>query len=95
MSAKKNEAEAVENVDAVDVENVDAVEQKEKTVKILIPIERNGDNSDVFVSVNERTWLIQRGVEVEVPECVLEVLRHRDEMYKVAYDFENSVKSKD
>lgn len=88
MAAKNNEAEAVENVDAV-------VEQKEKTVKILIPLERNGDNSDVFVSVNERTWLIQKGVEVDVPECVLEVLRHRDEMYKIAYDFENSVKSSD
>ena len=60
--------------------------EKEKLVKIRIPRERN-DEGDVFVSVNERTWLIKRGVEVEVPECVAEVLRHREEAESEAYDF--------
>lgn len=59
---------------------------KEPTVKIRLP--RLKENScDVFVSVNERTWLIQRGVEVEVPECVAEVLRHSEEMEEEAYEF--------
>ncbi|MBP3468257.1 MAG: hypothetical protein J6K26_01920, partial [Lachnospiraceae bacterium] len=53
--------------------------EKEKTVKIKLPRMRKEDG-DVFVSVNERTWLIQRGVEVEVPECVAEVLKHQEEM---------------
>ena len=62
---------------------------KEKMVKIKLP--RDKKEPDVFVSVNERSWLIQRGVEVEVPECVAEVLRHREEMEAEAYDFDSSV----
>lgn len=66
-----------------------AEENKEKMVKIKLP--RDKKEPDVFVSVNERSWLIQRGVEVEVPECVAEVLRHREEMEAEAYDFDSSV----
>lgn len=61
--------------------------EKEKMVKIRIPFDRY-DNSDVFVSVNERTWLIKRGVEVEVPECVAEVLRHKEEAEAEVYAFQ-------
>ena len=61
-------------------------ETTEKMVKIKIPRDRNND-SDVFVSVNMRTWQIQRGVEVEVPECVAEVLQHREDMLDVAYRY--------
>ena len=64
---------------------------KEKTVKIRIPRNRK-DEDDVFVSVNERTWLIKRGVEVEVPECVPEVLRHQEEALEQAYEFETAAK---
>ena len=53
-------------------------EAKEKMVKIRIP-RTKADEEDVFVSVNMRTWLIKRGVEVEVPECVAEVLRPQEE----------------
>lgn len=52
---------------------------KEKMVKIRIPRVK-ANQEDVFVSVNERTWIVKRGVEVEVPECVAEVLRHQEEM---------------
>ena len=51
----------------------------EKLVKIRIP-RTKANQEDVFVSVNMRTWLIKRGVDVEVPECVAEVLRHSEEM---------------
>ena len=60
--------------------------KKEKTVKIRLPKTRDKQD-DAFVSVNERTWLIQRGVEVEVPECVAEVLLHQQEMEEKAMDF--------
>lgn len=79
-------------VNEVAEENKDtsvAEETKEKMVKIKLP--RDKKEPDVFVSVNERSWLIQRGVEVEVPECVAEVLRHREEMEAEAYDFDSSV----
>ena len=68
--------------------------EKEKKVKIRIPKTRERQD-DVFVSVNERTWLIQRGVEVEVPECVAEVLMHQQEMdEKVMAFIEEATKPK-
>lgn len=62
-------------------------EEKEKTVKVRIPKTKE-QQDDVFVSVNNRTWLIQRGVEVEVPECVAEVLMHQQEMLEKAMAFQ-------
>lgn len=61
--------------------------ESEKLVKLRIPRERS-DQEDVFVRVNQRTWQIQRGVEVEVPACVAEVLSHREEMLDVIWEFE-------
>lgn len=52
---------------------------KRKMVKVRIPRTR-ADEEDVFVSVNMETFLIKRGVEVEVPDYVAEVLRHQEEM---------------
>lgn len=51
--------------------------QKEKMVKIRLPKTR-ADEDDERVFVNHRSWQIKRGVEVEVPECVAEVLRNRE-----------------
>ena len=66
---------------------------KEKTVKIKLPLTRTEKN-DVFVGVNGRTWLIKRGEEVEVPECVAEVLRHKEEMLEQAMAFEEAAAQK-
>lgn len=52
--------------------------QKEKMVTIHLPKTRANED-DERVWVNNRSWQIQRGVDVEVPECVAEVLRHRQE----------------
>ncbi len=60
---------------------------KEKMVKIKLPLTKTEKN-DVYVGVNGKTWLIKRGVEVEVPECVVEVLRHQEEMLSQAMAFE-------
>ena len=49
-----------------------------KKVKIKIP-RTKADQEDVFVSVNMETFLIKRGVEVEVPDYVAEVIRHQEE----------------
>lgn len=61
----------------------------EKLVTIKIPRTKK-DQPDTFVSVNERTWLIKPGVEVEVPECVAEVLRHSEEMMEKRMAFEEA-----
>lgn len=69
------------------------VEATEKKVKIRLPITRD-QQDDVFVGVNGRTWLIKRGVEVEVPECVVEVLRLQEEALAKAYGYQAAVGSK-
>ena len=63
--------------------------KKEKTVKIKLHRDRK-DQEDLFVCVNERTWIVKRGVEVEVPECVAEVIRNSEEMLQEAYDFDEA-----
>ena len=50
-----------------------------KMVTIRIP-RTKAEEEDVFVSVNMETYLIKRGVEVEVPDYVAEVLQHKEEM---------------
>ena len=50
-----------------------------KKVKIKLPLTRT-DRDDVYVGLNGKTYLIKRGVEVEVPDYVAEVLQHKEEM---------------
>lgn len=63
---------------------------KEKMVKIHLFKDNKNYNGDVFVGVNGRTFQIQRGVDVEVPECVAEVLRNSEtqnaEAVRLMYD---------
>ena len=59
----------------------------EKTVKIKLPLTRN-EKEDVYVGVNGKSYLIKRGVEVEVPASVAEVLNHREEMLDIAMAYE-------
>lgn len=62
---------------------------EEKLVKIRLPrIPDKNDDQTVFARLNERTFLIKRGVEVEVPEGVAELFRHQEEMEEQAYEFE-------
>ncbi len=68
-------------------------ENGEKYVKIRLPKERR-DQEDLFVGVNERTWLIRRGVEVEVPACVAEVLQNRERMLETIMAFEDAQRTR-
>ena len=70
-----------------EVKNTTPEEVKEKLVKIRIPKTKENQD-DVYVSVNDRNWQIKRGVEVEVPECVAEVLLHQQEMEEIALAYE-------
>lgn len=62
--------------------------EKKNTVKIRLP-KLKADQEDVFVSVNDYTCIIKRGVEVEVPAFVAEVLRHQEEMLEQIMEFES------
>ena len=57
-----------------------------QTVKIKLFRDNNNYRDDVFVSVNGRNYQIQRGVEVQVPLAVAEVLENsaRQDRYTAA-----------
>jgi hypothetical protein len=59
-------------------------EQKEPTEKIFLFKDDGAYKDDLFVSVNGRNFQIQRGVEVEVPACVAEVIRNSDRQKQLA-----------
>ena len=63
------------------------VKNEIKKVKIRLP-KIKGESDDVFVSVNQYNCVIKRGVEVEVPVFVKEVLDHQDEMLETISAFE-------
>ena len=62
-------------------------QEEEKKVTIRLPRSKD-EQSDVFVSVNERTFLIKRGVPVTVPESVAEVIATSERAEEEATDFE-------
>jgi hypothetical protein len=50
----------------------------DKRVKIRLPRNRSGESDEQIVGVNGVLYRIKRGVEVEVPESVVEVLQNAD-----------------
>ena len=60
-----------------------------KMVKVRIP-RISPKQEDVFVSVNNYTCIVKRGVDVEVPDFVAEVLRHQEEMMETIALFEEA-----
>ena len=65
------------------------------TVRIKLPLLRNdSDNEGVYVAVNGKTYQIKRGVYVDVPACVAEVLEHSEEMQLQAIEYEESAKAR-
>ncbi len=57
------------------------------TVKVKIPLTKT-ERDDVFVGLNGKTYLIKRGVEVEVPKGVAEILAHKEKMLETSMKFE-------
>jgi hypothetical protein len=68
-----------------------ATTNTKKMVKIRIP-RTKADEEDVFVSVNMETFIVKRGVEVEVPDYVAEVLRHQEEALEEIMLFNENAK---
>lgn len=64
---------AVENAEKEKTEKA----EKEKMVKLTLPIINENDMTQ-YVAVNGRSFLIRRGEEVKVPECVAEVLKNSE-----------------
>jgi len=81
-AANDRAAAAEKELSAITAANAAKSATKPETVKIRIPRTRK-DEADVFVSVNDYTCIVKRGVEVEVPDFVAEVLKHREEMLEL------------
>lgn len=80
MATKKNEA--------VEETAAEAAQAKEKLVKIRLPLMPGVQNQEaLYVGCNERSWVIPRGKEMEVPECVVEIIQHSEEATYAAYKF--------
>ena len=75
---------------AVVKDNEVMIPEVEKTVVIRIPRDRN-ESEDKVVWVNEKRWLIQRGVNVEVPMSVAKQIEHEEEMLQYIYEYEERV----
>lgn len=65
----------------------------EESVTIRIPVLPTDEGAgDVFVSVNDRTYQIKRGVSVTVPWNVAEVIRQSEEMTLRAVEYISTLK---
>lgn len=64
---------------------------KEKKVTIFLPLIKGDKTKEVFVGVNGKGYKIKRGMNVEVPESVAEVIRNSEQQeYKAAQLIEAS-----
>ena len=58
-------------------------------ITIRLP-RQSKDEEDVSVWVNERRFLIKRGVSVDVPVEVWKILQQSEKMQEVIYEYENA-----
>ena len=82
MAVKKETAQQAAEAATQDTKDVQA---EKPATEVIHLFKDNGRYSSArFVSVNGEAYLIQRGVDVEVPAAVAEVLRHSEEMDNAA-----------
>ena len=63
----------------------------EKMSKVFLPRGRKNEENFVIVSVNGRNYKIMKGVEVEVPACVAEVLENGRMMADTARRYKDTM----
>lgn len=77
MARTANAAETAEKIpEPVAGQAPEAAAPGKKMVKVKLFKDNHDYREDVFVAVNGERYLIQRGVEVEVPDYIAEVLEH-------------------
>lgn len=54
---------------------VQAEHSKYELVTVMVPLGRAGEEQQIFLSVNGRTWLVPRGKQVELPAYAADVLK--------------------
>lgn len=89
--AEKNGADAAAKLAELEkAAEEKAAKAKSGKVRIKIPIEKNGPKEAVQVFINGRQYLIKRGVEVDVPRGVWEILHNREKMLEVITAFDEA-----
>ena len=88
LKALKEQLEAakVHHVEP-DMQGAEAKPTGPKMVTIKLPLTRT-EKDDVFVGLNGKTYLIKRGVAVDVPEGVAKILENREKMLSIAMEYE-------
>lgn len=71
-------------------DNLEGKDLFKETVHIKLPLIKGGADS-VHVGVNGRFWQIKRGVPVDIPVAVYEVLQHQEEMELQAQEYEDTL----
>ena len=66
---------------------------EEERVTIRLPLSRE-ERDDVYVGLNGKSYLIKRGVNVDVPAGVAEILRRREEMLEIALAYEDQLEKR-
>lgn len=59
--------------------------------KIKLPLTRT-ETEDKWCAVNGKPYLIKRGVEVDVPDFVAEVLQNEEDMLSIGMKYEEEAK---
>lgn len=62
-------------------------DKKTGMVKIKLPLTRT-EKDDVYVGLNGKSYLIKRGVAVDVPAGVAKILERKEKMLSLAMEFE-------
>lgn len=68
----------------------------EEMVKFKIPKGRSDiEKQDLFVGINGKSYLIKRGVEMELPESVVEVLKNAEAQNDFAVEYMEKVENQE
>lgn len=71
-------------------EDVEVLQGNEGEEMVTIKLPRTKDEDAHFVSVNERTWLIKRGVKVSVPVCCARAIELSEEMMEESDNYSDA-----
>lgn len=72
-----------------------AMKPEKKTVKVRLYKDNDKYKRDVQVIVNGKVFIIKRGMEVEVPDYVAEVLDNAQKQNQYAMEMSDAVGKKD
>lgn len=87
-NAEKKAKKIISDAEAVSI-NKAAPAKRKPRVERMVPIRlpKDPQKGDRIVSVNGKTWIIQRGATVQVPLSVYEVIENGDRQDEIAMEY--------